>query len=141
MSKGTGPFSKLYNATISAIDKFVPEVAQPLWQSPAGPKTVFFWAPLFKWGLVLAGLGDALNRPAHVISVNQCAILAATGVIWSRWCVVIIPKNYTLLAANMAMATLQSYLIYKHLKWRSESGQAAYSFSDSYYPEPSWDDW
>lgn len=71
---------------------------QSLWNSPAGPKTVFFWAPLFKWsvhvpsspfekfsakshfgadlvrfvsrGLVAAGLKD-LSRPAEVISIPQ----------------------------------------------------------------------
>lgn len=37
---------------------------------PAGPKTIFFWAPLMKWGLVIAGLGD-LKRPANQLSVSQ----------------------------------------------------------------------
>lgn len=36
----------------------------------AGPKTIFFWAPLMKWGLVIAGLGD-LKRPANQLSVSQ----------------------------------------------------------------------
>ena len=35
-----------------------------------GPKTVFFWAPLMKWGLVAAGLKD-LGRPADKLSVSQ----------------------------------------------------------------------
>jgi len=37
---------------------------------PAGPKTVFFWAPLMKWCLVAAGLKD-LSRPADKLSVSQ----------------------------------------------------------------------
>ncbi|KAG2353689.1 mitochondrial pyruvate carrier [Suillus spraguei] len=37
---------------------------------PAGPKTVFFWAPLMKWCLVAAGVKD-LSRPADKLSVSQ----------------------------------------------------------------------
>lgn len=36
----------------------------------AGPKTVFFWAPLMKWCLVAAGLKD-LSRPADKLSLSQ----------------------------------------------------------------------
>jgi hypothetical protein len=36
-----------------------------------------------KSSLVVAGLGD-LMRPAHKLSLNQSASLAATGLIWSR---------------------------------------------------------
>ena len=36
----------------------------------AGPKTVFFWAPLMKWCLVAAGIKD-LSRPAEKLSVSQ----------------------------------------------------------------------
>merc|ERR1712093_958806 len=65
---------------------------QSLWNSPAGPKTVFFWAPMFKWGLVAAGLKD-LGRPAEVISVPQNLALTATGLIWVRYSFVITPVN------------------------------------------------
>ncbi|KAK6017013.1 hypothetical protein OSTOST_17499, partial [Ostertagia ostertagi] len=53
-------------------DKFVypvlPAFAKPVWNHPAGPKTVFFWAPTIKWGLVIAGIAD-LARPAEKLSV------------------------------------------------------------------------
>lgn len=45
---------------------------------------VFFWAPMMKWGMVLAGIGD-LARPAEKLSVPQNAALAATGMIWVRY--------------------------------------------------------
>lgn len=45
---------------------------------------VFFWAPMMKWGMVLAGIGD-LSRPAEKLSVPQNAALAATGMIWVRY--------------------------------------------------------
>ncbi|WFD37668.1 Mitochondrial pyruvate carrier 2 [Malassezia japonica] len=69
------------------------------WNHPAGPKTVFFWAPMMKWGMVLAGIGD-LSRPAEKLSVPQNAALAATGMIWVRYCFVITPVNYPLAAVN-----------------------------------------
>jgi len=50
----------------------------------SGPTTVFFWAPTFKWGLVIAGIGD-VKRPADTISLSQTASLMITGAIWSRY--------------------------------------------------------
>lgn len=66
---------------------------------PAGPKTVFFWAPVMKWCLVAAGLKD-LTRPADKLSVSQNVALAATGFIWVRYSLVITPINYSLAAVN-----------------------------------------
>ena len=48
----------------------LPTFARPAWNHPAGPKTVFFWAPTIKWCLVGAGLAD-LARPADKLSVYQ----------------------------------------------------------------------
>ncbi len=50
------------------------------WNHPAGPKTVHFWAPTMKWGLVFAGLGD-LSRPVEKLSVTQtvCKALIICG--------------------------------------------------------------
>lgn len=58
--------------------------------------------------LVLAGLGD-LNRPVEKLSVPQSASLAATGLIWSRYSLVIIPKNYSLFAVNVFVAITSIY--------------------------------
>ncbi|KAK1229182.1 Mitochondrial pyruvate carrier 2 [Marasmius sp. AFHP31] len=72
---------------------------QSFMNHPAGPKTVFFWAPLMKWCLVAAGLKD-MGRPADQLSVNQNVALAATGFIWVRYSLVITPINYSLAAVN-----------------------------------------
>lgn len=48
---------------------------------PSPDRTVFFWAPLAKWGLVAAGIKD-LQRPADKLSLTQNMALAATGFIW-----------------------------------------------------------
>jgi mitochondrial pyruvate carrier 2 len=81
---------------------------QTFWNHPAGPKTIHFWAPLFKWGLVVAGLGD-LNRPAENLSIAQSSALATTGLIWSRYSTQIIPVNYSLLAVNICVSATGFY--------------------------------
>ncbi|KAI9059181.1 UPF0041-domain-containing protein [Trametes sanguinea] len=81
-------------ATSAGASKF-----QAFMNHPAGPKTVFFWAPLMKWCLVAAGLKD-LSRPAEKLSVSQNLALAATGFIWVRYSLVITPINYSLAAVN-----------------------------------------
>lgn len=72
---------------------------QRMWDSPIGLKTVHFWAPVMKWALVLAGISD-FARPVEKLSVTQNAALTATGLIWTRWCLIIKPKNYLLAAVN-----------------------------------------
>ncbi|XP_050306464.1 mitochondrial pyruvate carrier 2-like [Anthonomus grandis grandis] len=114
--------SQIYRKTISVMDKFVPGKLQPLWQHPAGPKTVFFWAPLFKWGLVLAGIAD-LSRPAETISPAQTVALAATGVIWSRYSLVIIPKNYSLFSVNVFVAGTQLFQLYRAVSYQMNEGK------------------
>ncbi|KFA62296.1 hypothetical protein S40285_06547 [Stachybotrys chlorohalonatus IBT 40285] len=73
------------------------------WESEVGIRTVHFWAPVMKWCLVLAGVAD-FARPAEKLSLTQNAALTATGLIWTRWCFVIRPKNYLLAAVNFFLA-------------------------------------
>lgn len=61
-----------------------------------------------KWGLVIAGLSD-LNRPVETMSYTQTIALAATGVIWSRYSLVIIPKNYNLFSVNVFVGGIGLY--------------------------------
>ncbi|KAF9411927.1 hypothetical protein HW555_009401 [Spodoptera exigua] len=110
--------SRVYKAIVTVADRFVPQTMRPMWEHPAGPKTIFFWAPAFKWGLVVAGLGD-LNRPVENLSIRQSVSLAATGLIWSRYSLVIIPKNYSLFAVNVFVLLTSSYQLsraYMHHK-------------------------
>ncbi|KAL3485100.1 hypothetical protein BJX62DRAFT_243283 [Aspergillus germanicus] len=72
---------------------------QRMWNSPVGLKTVHFWAPVMKWALVIAGISD-FQRPAEKLSLTQNGALTATGAIWTRWCLIIKPKNYLLAAVN-----------------------------------------
>lgn len=109
--------SLIYRKTIAFADKFVPPSLQPLWNHPAGPKTIFFWSPVFKWGLVIAGLGD-LKRPADKISISQSAALTATGLIWSRYSLVIIPKNWSLFSVNVFVAATGLYSLSRAVNYQ-----------------------
>ncbi|XP_050508777.1 mitochondrial pyruvate carrier 2-like [Diabrotica virgifera virgifera] len=109
--------SSLYKNTMAALDKIVPTKFHPIWMHPAGPKTVFFWAPVFKWGLVIAGIAD-LQRPAELLSTSQITALVVTGLIWSRYSMVIIPKNYTLLSVNAFIAITQGVQLIRVLHYQ-----------------------
>uniref|UniRef100_A0AAX7SFB4 Mitochondrial pyruvate carrier n=1 Tax=Astatotilapia calliptera TaxID=8154 RepID=A0AAX7SFB4_ASTCA len=67
-----------YHRILDRIEHMLPAKLRPVYNHPAGPKTVFFWAPVFKWGLVGAGLAD-MTRPADKLSTSQSAVLTATG--------------------------------------------------------------
>ncbi|RZC38571.1 MPC domain containing protein [Asbolus verrucosus] len=112
--------SSIYHKTMSALDNVVPKKFQPFWQHPAGPKTIFFWAPLCKWGLVIAGLSDLVTRPADKLSIPQTTSLAITGVIWSRYSLVIIPKNYNLFSVNVFVALTQLCQLYRALDYQRQ---------------------
>ncbi|KAL0082101.1 mitochondrial pyruvate carrier [Phycomyces blakesleeanus] len=96
-------------ASQSALTRFI--------NSPAGPKTIHFWAPATKWALVIAGVGD-LNRPAEKLSLTQNLSLLATGLIWTRYATVIIPKNMTLCTVNMFVAATGFVQVARILKYR-----------------------
>ncbi|KAK6017192.1 hypothetical protein OSTOST_17320, partial [Ostertagia ostertagi] len=91
-----GPHRALYNALCRFGDKVVypvlPAFAKPAWNHPAGPKTVFFWAPTIKWALVAAGLADLPSPCTQAITLS--------GAIWTRYCLVITPINYYLSSVN-----------------------------------------
>ena len=128
--------SFIYKYIIKRIGKKVPPKFQPLWKHPAGPQTIFFWAPLMKWvnlniilfnllffqqffnfqSLVIAGLGD-LRRPASKLSATQSASLAATGFVWSRYSLVIIPKNWSLFLVNFFVGMTGLYQLMKYYRY------------------------
>lgn len=109
---------------MKAIGRYVPEKLQPLWNHPAGPQTIFFWAPAVKWGLVIAGLGD-LQRPADKVSIGQSSSLAMTGVIWTRYSLAITPKNWSLFSVNFFVACTALYQIGRAIKYQREQAALA----------------
>ncbi|KAI1885089.1 hypothetical protein AGOR_G00216600 [Albula goreensis] len=113
-----------YHRILDKIELMLPAKLRPVYNHPAGPKTVFFWAPMFKWGLVLAGLAD-MTRPAEKLSTSQSAVLTATGLIWSRYSLVIIPKNWNLFAVNFFVGAAGSSQLFRIWKYKQEQKQKA----------------
>ncbi|KAK2143919.1 hypothetical protein LSH36_800g01118, partial [Paralvinella palmiformis] len=104
--------SILYRSVTQAVGKYVPRKMQPFWQHPAGPQTIFFWAPTFKWCLVIAGLAD-YARPANQLSLTQSVALTATGTVWARYSMVIIPKNWNLFAVNIFLGATGIWQLFR----------------------------
>ncbi|KAJ5887751.1 hypothetical protein N7495_007792 [Penicillium taxi] len=106
---------------------------QRLWNSPIGVKTVHFWAPVMKWALVIAGISD-FYRPPEKLSLTQNAALTATGVIWTRWCFIIKPRNVLLAAVNFFLGCVGVVQCSRILLWqRSQNGstvEAAKEFGE-----------
>lgn len=71
-----------------------------------------------QWALVLAGVSD-FARPAEKLSLTQNAALTATGFIWTRWCLIIKPKNYLLAAVNFFLGLVGVTQVSRILLWRS----------------------
>ncbi|CAN0904811.1 Mitochondrial pyruvate carrier 4 [Linum grandiflorum] len=88
---------------------------QALWNHPAGPKTIHFWAPTFKWGISIANVAD-FAKPPEKISYPQQIAVTCTGIIWSRYSTVITPKNWNLFSVNVAMAATGMYQLSRKLR-------------------------
>jgi hypothetical protein len=84
------------------------------WNHPAGPKTIHFWAPTFKWAISLANIAD-FKKPLDQISYPQQVAVTTTGVIWTRFSMVITPVNYNLMSVNLLMAFTGSYQLYRKI--------------------------
>lgn len=108
-----------YHRVLDKVELLLPEKLRPLYNHPAGPKTVFFWAPIMKWGLVCAGLAD-MARPAEKLSTAQSAVLMATGFIWSRYSLVIIPKNWSLFAVNFFVGAAGASQLFRIWRYNQE---------------------
>ncbi|SJK85926.1 Mitochondrial pyruvate carrier 2 [Babesia microti strain RI] len=81
----------------------LPKSLKSLILHPAGPFTIHFYAPAFKWAISIANIAD-MNRPIEKISTPQQIAVSCTGIIWSRFSMVITPKNYNLFLVNIVMA-------------------------------------
>ncbi|KAI8090257.1 mitochondrial pyruvate carrier [Gilbertella persicaria] len=87
------------------------------WNSAAGPKTIHFWAPTMKWGLVIAGLSD-LQKPANQLSLSQNLSLGVSGIIWTRYGFVVLPKNYMIAGVNFFVFLIGTTQVGRILNYR-----------------------
>lgn len=60
------------------------------------------WLTIRQWALVLAGISD-FARPAEKLSFTQNFALTCTGLIWTRWCMIIKPKNILCVAPLLSL--------------------------------------
>lgn len=97
------------------VSSSLPSAIRSIAAHPAGPFEIHFWAPTFKWALSLANLAD-IDRPTDKISLSQTSALTATGIIWSRYSMVINPINYNLMAVNLALGASSGYHLARKLK-------------------------
>ncbi|KAF3694726.1 Mitochondrial pyruvate carrier 2 Brain protein 44 [Channa argus] len=119
-----------YHRILDRVELMLPGKLRPLYNHPAGPKTVFFWAPMFKWGLVVAGLAD-MTRPADKLSTSQSAVLTATGLIWSRYSLVIYPRNWNLFAVNFFLGCAGGSQLYRIWRYKQDKKAMAKQAAES----------
>ncbi|KAI4146557.1 MAG: hypothetical protein L6R39_003426 [Caloplaca ligustica] len=119
------PVGRRYQTTEATPTAPSQSTFQRLWNSPVGVKTVHFWAPVMKWALVLAGVSD-FYRPPEKLSLTQNLALTATGAIWTRWCLIIKPRNILLAAVNFFLGCVGIVQVSRIVMWqRSVKGDAA----------------
>ncbi|TVU38471.1 hypothetical protein EJB05_11843, partial [Eragrostis curvula] len=76
---------------------------------------IHFWAPTFKWGISIANIAD-FAKPPEKISYPQQVAVACTGIVWSRYSMVITPRNWNLLSVNVAMAGTGLYQLSRKIR-------------------------
>jgi len=94
-----------------------------LWNHPAGPQTIFFWAPTMKWGITAANVKD-FQRPPELLSYPQQSAVALTGSIWVKYSLDITPVNYNLMSVNFVMACTGLYQLYRKYTYEQKLKQA-----------------
>jgi hypothetical protein len=115
---GFSSFGRRYQDAAAAAEK---EKLNPFaWNSPVGPKTVHFWAPVMKWVLVAVSISD-FTRPVDQLSLTQSGALMATGAIWTRWCLIIKPKNYLLAAVNFFLFLANGYQVTRIVTYNQDA--------------------
>ena len=93
----------------------VPGLVRDLAKHPAGPFTIFFWAPTSKWLLSGTNLLN-VDKPTDTISLAQTTALTATGIIWTRYSFVITPVNYNLAIVNSALGLSSGYHLVRKIR-------------------------
>lgn len=101
-----------------------------MWNSPVGLKTVHFWAPVMKWAIVIAGISD-FARPAEKLSFTQNLALTMTGVIWTRWCLIIKPRNILLAAVNFFLGCVGAVQITRIFIYEQSKKKSAQPVEDA----------
>ncbi|RKF58527.1 putative mitochondrial pyruvate carrier 2 [Erysiphe neolycopersici] len=116
-------FSRRWQGTVAPETSSASWIKR-MWDSPIGIKTVHFWAPVMKWSIVLAGVSD-FYRPAEKLSLTQNLALTSTGLIWTRWCLIIKPKNMLLATVNFFLGMVGIVQVSRILAYRYGNDQSS----------------
>ncbi|KAJ7416481.1 Mitochondrial pyruvate carrier 2 [Willisornis vidua] len=113
--------SSVFAANVREISQAVPQVT---WQFSTFTEIITYikeeaLSPPQRKGLVCAGLAD-MARPAEKLSTAQSAVLMATGLIWSRYSLVIIPKNWSLFAVNFFVGCAGGSQLFRIWRYKQE---------------------
>jgi len=87
-----------------------------LLNSPVGPRTIHFWAPLANWGFVVAGILD-MNKPIELLSERMTFTLMCYSAMFMRFAWRVQPRNYMMIACHTANATAQGVLLFRKLTY------------------------
>ena len=87
---------------------FLPESVKTFLAHPAGPFTVFFWAPTCKWAITFTNIGE-FSKPAETISAKQQIAILTTAAIWCKYALAVIPVNYNMMIVNVFMGMTANY--------------------------------
>jgi hypothetical protein len=90
-----------------------------LWNSPVGPKTIHFWAPVANWGFVIAGILD-LGKPEEQISKNMTLTLLCYSTLFIRFAWRITPRNYILASMHITNVCVQGTLLRRRIAWEKK---------------------
>ncbi|XP_047318637.1 mitochondrial pyruvate carrier 4-like isoform X1 [Impatiens glandulifera] len=85
---------------------------QAMWNHPAGPQTIHFWAPTFKWAISIANIAD-FSKPPDKVSYPQQIVVSTNGFIWSRMAEA---ANYNQCIVSIAMAATGLYQLGRKVK-------------------------
>ena len=115
--------------SFNIVPKIQSMMLQAPWPAPAkkflmhaaGPFTIFFWAPTFKWMITISNIGD-MKRPAELVSTNMQMAITLTGILWVRYSTQIKPVNYNLMVVNFFMAATGLYQLYRKYQLPAEKG-------------------
>ena len=71
--------------------------------------------------ITISNIGD-IEKPAHLISTNQQLAITATGLIWIKYSLKVVPVNYNLMIVNFFMALSSMAQLYRKTKVPEELG-------------------
>jgi hypothetical protein len=81
--------------------------------SPTGPMTTHFWAPIANWGLAASGIYDAALKGPEIINERMSATQVVYSGLFVRFAWAVQPRNYILASCHTANVCAQSNQLWR----------------------------